>query len=329
MTTAEEILRDLQTEYEQRRQQNAMEEDYRREFAAKQCPEIGRLMQERQDMILGGVRGILTGQGSYDELPQKMAVINSRIGTLLQNNGLAANWLDPVYHCPRCKDTGYTGELIRDMCDCMRGEYYRRLYERVGLHDAAEQSFERFDLTLFSDEKLPGMSYSQRDMTKRACDLCQKWSNDYPYVDTKCIVLSGKSGLGKTFMMHCMAKQLIDKGVNVLLMSAYRYLDTARKAYFGGPSDELDSLMACDVLMLDDLGSEPLMENITIVQLFNLINERQSAGRATLISTNLSAKELRERYTERITSRLLDKQQSLFIPFMGDDVRLNKQRRPS
>ena len=85
--------------------------------------------------------------------------------------------------------------------------------------------------------------------------------------------------------------------------------------------NELDSLMEADVLLLDDLGSEPLMENITIVQLFNLINERQTAGKGTVISTNLNVRELRERYTERIASRLTDKRQCTQVVFMGDDIR--------
>lgn len=318
---ADEILRDLQTEYEQRRQMNAAEEMRRRDEAEQRCPEIGMLLAQRQNLIFDSMRGILAGQGSFDDLPQKMEVLNRRIGQLLTEHGYTADWLDPVYRCPRCKDTGYTGEPIRDMCDCMRSEYYKRLYQKVGLTDAAEQCFENFNLKLFSDAPLPGKSYSQRQMMTSARDKCMDWAEQYPQVKESCLLLSGKSGLGKTFLLRCMAKRLIDRGVNVLLMSAYRFLDVARRAYFGGPADELESLMSCDVLMLDDLGSEPLMENITIVQLFNLINERQLAGKATLISTNLNEKELRERYTERVASRLLDKRASLLIPFAGDDVR--------
>ena len=131
----------------------------------------------------------------------------------------------------------------------------------------------------------------------------------------------GQSGLGKTFLMHAIARRLLDRGFNVLMISAYRFLELARKAYFSASTELLSSLIETDVLLIDDLGSEPLMENITIVQLFNLINERQTAGRGTVLSTNLTAKELRERYTERITSRLLDPRQCGLLLFQGDDVR--------
>ena len=131
-------------------------------------------------------------------------------------------------------------------------------------------------------------------------------------------------GLGKTFLMHAMAKRLLDRGLNVLMLSAYRFLDLARKAYFSHDGGEMDTLMETDVLMLDDLGSEPLMENITIVQLFNLINERQTAGRGTVLSTNLTVGELQARYTERIVSRLMDPRQCTLLQFMGSDIRRRK-----
>ena len=119
-------------------------------------------------------------------------------------------------------------------------------------------------------------------------------------------------------------ERLLDRGFNVLMMSAYRFLDVARKAYFSGQMTELDSIMEADVLLLDDLGSEPLMENITIVQWFNLINERQQRGRATVISTNLTSQELRRAYSDRITSRLMG--EYLLVPFYGTDVRKQKIR---
>ena len=207
------------------------------------------------------------------------------------------------------------------MCDCLRTAFYARLYQRVGLGEKAEQTFERFDLSVFPDKPVEGKPFTQRQEMDMICRQCREWADRYPAADTSDMLLMGQSGLGKTYLMHAMAKRLLDRGLNVLMMSAYRFLDVARKAYFTGQSNELDGLMASDVLLLDDLGSEPLMENITIVQLFNLINERQVNGRGTVISTNLTVKELRERYTERIASRLLDPRQCTLVQFSGDDVR--------
>lgn len=316
------ILRELQAEYEQTRMRSALEEDRRRREVVAACPEIARLMEERENMIFAGVRSILGGMGSAEDMTSRMDVINKRIAALLKQHGFAADYLEPVYRCRKCRDTGYCGEPVKDMCDCLRGAFYSRLYRQVGLSERGEQSFESFDANVFSDKPMEGQGFSQRQLMSIYRDECQAWADQYPKASTSDLLLTGQSGLGKTFLMHAMAKRLLDRGFNVLLVSAYRFLDIARKAYFtGGHTDEMDSLMDTDVLMIDDLGSEPLMENITIVQLFNLINERQIRGKGTVFSTNLNNRELRERYTERITSRLLDSRQCKQLIFMGDDVR--------
>ena len=315
-----EILRELHSEYEQQRIKNMRVEDARRTQAISACPEIGALLEERQGMIFRSLRGILDGAAAAEDLPRRMEIINGRIAALLEQHGFAADWLEPVYRCPRCKDSGYVGEPVREMCECLRTAFFSRLYQRVGLTEAQEQSFERFDLNVFSDKPMEGMPFSQRQEMTIIRDECRQYADQYP--NGACtLLLTGKSGLGKTFLMHAMAKRLLDRGFNVLMVSAYRFLDVARKAYFTARSEELDSLMDTDVLLIYDLGSEPLMENITIVQLFNLINERQTAGKGLVLSTNLTEKELRERYTERIASRLTDKRQCRLIKFHGDDVR--------
>lgn len=315
------ILRELQGEYEQQRMRNDQENRRRLATVTAKCPEIGQVLEARQGMIYAGLRGILDGKTQGDDLPKRMDVMNTRLAQLLRQQGYPENYLDPVYRCPKCKDTGYVGEPVKDMCDCLRNAFYARLYQQVGLGEKASQTFESFDLNVFPDEKIEGQLFTQRQLMDILRQQCQHWADSYPKAETSDLLLMGQSGLGKTFLMHAMAKRLLDRGFNVLMMSAYRFLDVARKAYFSGQMSELDSLMEADVLFLDDLGSEPLMENITIVQLFNLINERQTAGRATVISTNLNLRELRERYTERVASRLTDKRQCTQMVFMGRDIR--------
>lgn len=316
-----EILRSLQAEYEQQRLRNSQEEARRLAEATRRCPEIPGLLDARTQIIHQGMRGILGGTVQADQLPRQMEVLNGRIARVLQEGGFPADWLEPVYRCPRCRDTGYVGEPVREMCDCLRRAFHQRLYQHVGLSDDGAQAFETFDLNIFPDKPLTDMPCTQRESMQVIRDICRDYADRYPHAETQDLLLSGPSGLGKTFLMHAMARRLLERGFNVLLISAYHYVDVARKAYFGGGTEELDSLMTTDVLLLDDLGSEPLMENITIVQLFNLINERRGAGHGTVYSTNLSEKELRGRYTERIASRLTDKHRCDLLLFRGDDVR--------
>ena len=315
------ILQELHAEYEQRRAENERENAQRRMQAEAACPEIGQLLEDRQNLILGSLLGILNGSAAAEDIPAKMDVLNRRIASLLKAQGFPENYLDPVCRCPICKDDGYVGEPIRERCECFNQAFYRRMYKRMGLSESTEQTFETFDLTLYSDEKLPGKGYSQRELMNAIQKTCRQYAEHYPDVPVKNLLLMGQSGLGKTFLMHAMAKQLIRRGVNVLLISAYKFHEIARKAYMTGVGEELETLMAADVLMIDDMGAEPLMENITIVQWFNLINERQLAGRGTVISTNLMEDELRRRYTERIASRLMNNMQCRLIQFAGEDVR--------
>ena len=315
------ILQELHAEYEQRQQQNQREEARRRMQAESACPEIGQVLDARQTLIFGTLRGILEGKASAEDIPTKMDVLNKRLSSLLKQHGFEETFLDPVCQCPVCGDTGYVGEIVRENCECFNQAFYARMYQRMGLSESTQQSFEAFDLNVFSAEKLPGKNYSQRELMTVIRKTCEQYAQSYPDVPVKDMLLMGQSGLGKTYLMHAMAKKLIQRGQNVLIISAYKFLETARKAYMSGSNDDLDALMDADVLMVDDMGAEPLMENITIVQWFNLINERQLRGKGTIISTNLMEDELRRRYTERIASRLMNNMQCRLIQFAGEDVR--------
>ena len=320
-----EILRALQAEYEEQRRANEREEDRRLSEVGTKCPEIPALMRERQELIYGGLRGILAGTQADDDLPRRMEVMNRRIAGLLEGCGYPGDYLDPIYRCKTCRDTGYTGEPVREMCDCLKGRFYARLYREIGLGEDDSQSFDSFRLDIFPDQPLKGQSFSQRKLMQVIRGECENWAERFPKASSRDLMLMGQSGLGKTFLMHAMAKRLVERGFQVLLLSAFRFLEIARKAYFGQGVEELARVIEADALFIDDMGIEPLMENITIPQWYNLINERQSGGRGTVISTNLQEKELRQRYTERIASRLLDPRQCLVMQFIGDDVRRRPQ----
>ena len=153
-----------------------------------------------------------------------------------------------------------------------------------------------------------------------ARDDCREWADRYPESDSRNLLLTGKSGLGKTFLLRSVADRLIGRDVNVLIISAYRMLEIVRKAYFSG-EEAAEEVTDAEVLMIDDLGSEPLMQNVTVEQLFNLLNERQNRNLSTVISTNLTLPEIRDRYTERIASRLRDRNHWKVITLEGKDIR--------
>lgn len=150
-----EIIRQLQSEYELQRAANTQEEAIRRQTAWQKSPEVAQLCRQREELISGGIRAILAGGRTAGDIPQRMEVLNKSITRELEKCGLPGNYLDPVYRCAICRDTGYVGEPVREMCSCMRSRFYQRLYEGIGLKEAEPQSFETYDDSIFSDQLLP------------------------------------------------------------------------------------------------------------------------------------------------------------------------------
>ena len=322
----EDLLKELEAEYDQLRSENEREEIRRKEQIRKEHPDLYALVQERQDMILGALRNILKKPQEATDLSVPMEALSARIRSGLAKKGYPEDYLSPVYRCPICKDTGRTGELIREPCACLKKAYQQKLREKIGLGCMKRETFETFDLNIFPDEKIPGHTFSQREIMKLYLSTCQRWADDYPESMYRDLVLTGSTGLGKTFLLHAMAERLIEKDVNVLIISAYRMLEILRKSYFDNDEGSSD-LIEAEVLMIDDLGSEPLMQNVTVEQLFNLLNERQTRNLPTVISTNLDMARFRERYTERVASRLMDNRSCKVLNLLGKDIRTEGARK--
>lgn len=323
--TRSAILKDLLNEYAARRAENARQEEARLMEASHRCPAIPGALNERREMIFAGMRKALSGTPLPD-MEKAMAEQNEKIRALLRAGGLPEDYLQPVFTCETCQDTGYVGDNVKDWCPCLKAAFYRRLYDEVGLSEKEPQTFETFRLSVFSEEKLPGCTYSQRDVMQRYEAICREYADQFPRTRAKDLLLLGPSGLGKTFLMQAIAHRVLERDFSVLCVSAYRVIELAREAHFKNDMSILAPLMETELLLVDDLGVEPMMENITVVYLYNLINERQTRGLNTVYSTNLTKDELWARYTERLTSRLLDTRQTQVLPFIGQDVRRQPTR---
>ena len=321
----EDLLKELESEYEQIRSANEQEEALRRNRIREQEPEIERLVREREELVFGTLRNILKGSAGTGDLTERMEKLLADIRAKLKEKGYPEDYLAPVYRCPVCRDTGKTGELIKEPCECLKKAYQRKLREKIGLSGEKRETFETFDLNVFPEEKIPGQEFTQRGIMRLYRATCEKWASEYPDSPYRDMVLTGGTGLGKTFLLRAMAERLIERDRNVLIISAYRMLEMLRKSYFEN-DDSAAELLNAEILMIDDLGSEPLMQNVTVEQLFNLLNERQNRGLSTVISTNLDMAKFRERYTERIASRLRDSRCKI-LNLLGKDIRIEESRK--
>ena len=311
-------------EYERRQRENQKEEERRRQEIAQKYPELDRLLRERHQMILRSVRGAFSG-GTPDDPEREMAEYNRKIAGMLSEKGYPRDYLAPVCVCPQCRDTGYVYEKsMQRRCACFRAVYLRALSE-PGPGMQGERSFARFDESRFPDTPLPGTDVTQREYMRVVRDKCAQYAAGVPDGPVKTLLLHGGSGLGKTFLLGCVEAAVREKGVDTLYTTAYDLLNELKNAFFSRGGESAQVFFDVPLLLIDDLGMEPLMENITVEQIYNILNARLVRGLHTAVSTNLSREELRARYTERVSSRLLDTRTGMAIFFQGKDIRLMRE----
>ena len=335
----------LRGEYSAQRLRNEGETQRREAEAIAADPYIGELLDLRRGLFIDAMRraiAIPAQTGAAMSTGQARAhAIGEEIGARLTSAGLSADYLEPTYRCAVCKDTGYVGEPLRNRCECYKKRLFELTLAASGLNERDTHGFDNFDASCLPDEIPEGARLSQRELTQRVCQLMRDYAESFPNTETLNILLTGASGLGKTFLMDCAAGRVVERGFMVMKLTAYQMSEAMRAHHsapvmYYNPSDDSNApdarfelMMNCDLLCLDDLGIEPMLENLSIPHLYTLINERLAARRHTLIATNLTPHEIAQRYTERVASRLLDTQRAQVIRLIGRDIRLSKRQQNS
>jgi len=228
-----------------------------------------------------------------------------KIDSYLKKNNIDRSKLYPKYDCAICNDTGVAGGRI---CKCLQKE----LNLKQSLLTSSQTSFKSFENS--------NTSYLNENDIK-AHDWLKNWCLRYPNITKTNINIIGGAGTGKTFLLECVANELINKNAVVCFKTAFELNELAR-LYHIGKSFEFSDCMQADVLLIDDLGTEPVLKNVTKEYLYNLINVRQVKGKPTFITSNLSLENILDRYDERIFSRLGNKNLSINIVLNSQDKRL-------
>lgn len=235
----------------------------------------------------------------------KLAKLRAELQETAASLGFSAEATAPQYSCKLCNDRGV---INGKYCKCLQEEIRKIIYEKCQIYNP-----------LFTFEKSTDDS--------KAYTVLKEWCEKYPDSKYKNILFSGKTGVGKTYLCSCVANALVDKQVDVLFITAYnlnqKFLQV-HTADIADKEDLADSYEEVDVLIIDDLGAEPILKNVTEEYFFALINERISAGKCTIVSTNLDVKGIVDRYGERFLSRISDKEKSIVINLGGNDKRINK-----
>ena len=303
-------------QYEERQKENRLETERRHACVYESIPEFQKLENAVASLAVAQGKKLLSGdEKALDALRKSLADLKAQKEQLLLDAGFSVNFLDPVFCCPDCQDTGYIG---REKCHCFRRAEISLLYEQSGIQDLLKQN----NFSLLSYEYYRGEALA---LFQNAVKTCQSFIKNFNS-DYHNLFFYGTVGTGKSFLSCCVAKELMDQGHSVIYFGATGLFDLLSNAAFHTKDREerqnaYSDLYRCDLLIIDDLGTE-LTNQFTSSQLFSLLNERHLGKKSTLISTNFTLAQLRDRYSDRIFSRITSNFEVCRLA--GEDIRMYK-----
>lgn len=245
------------------------------------------------------------------------AAAKSRIGAigaerrnLLISMGLPGNYLDAIYTCPRCQDTGEVGEPRR-LCACALKKQQEQLLSGSRIND--RETFANFNEAIYpnDEQKKQGLAMKR---------FCERYVASLPSPEKPNLLIVGQSGLGKSFFGNAIARAAIEKGIPTLKATAYQCIQTILDG-IETRADAITPYLSSDFLILDDLGTEAMVPNVTVETVFRILNERTAANLPTVLITNLDREGLFERYGERVASRMIDGALTAIVLLRGDNLR--------
>ena len=307
----------IRRDYEARQLDNRHELEKKTAYVYDHVPGYRELEDSVAAVSVAQGRKYLEGdENAMAELKERLAKIGVRKAKLLKDAGLPETYLNPVYTCPDCKDTGY---IDGRKCHCFKQAVITLLYEQSNIREMLQAE----NFHTLSYEYYEGEALTHFKNTVTTCrNFIKNFNSDYHN-----LFFYGTVGTGKSFLSNCVAKELIEHGHSVIYFSAASLFDLLSKYSFDYKSkeerrDHYNDLYQCDLLIIDDLGTE-LTNQFVASQLFSLLNERHMGKKATIISTNLSLEELRNRYSDRIFSRITSHYS--ICKLTGPDIRMKKR----
>ncbi len=310
-----QIDRDLQKEYSYKKMQE--EKQVASNLArANSCGTYKKLDNLERQLVLE-LSKCKSKNETYKNIKQNLETLRKEKMAVLAKLKLKPSDLKPKYSCQNCGDTGFINGRF---CDCYKKKRNAELIKAFGLSANSECDFDKFDTKICKNAK-------QAENLQKIAEILTKWSDKYPNNAKNNIIIAGKTGVGKTYLSSCLANEFMKKDKNVCFVSAFDLNESFLKYHTSFDKDKsswLEPFIGADILFIDDLGTEPVLKNVTKNYLYLIISERERFNRPIVITTNLMLDELNNRYDERICSRLCNKRNSNLIFIDGEDLRLTK-----
>ncbi len=322
------LLAQAREEKEDIRRRAMQTDRIRHEEVYARVPELRQLDGRIAALVGQAAVQALSGKGPAEELRRESLELQARRAEMLVEGGWPMDYLDGAWDCPKCRDTGY---VQGEMCSCLR-----KLYEKAQTRDLSallklgSESFGTFDLGLYDDRPDPASGVAPRDQMETVFGVCYDYALHFGKARMD-LLFRGGTGLGKTFLSACIAREVAQQGYSVVYETAVDAVKAMETAHFRREGtdvpradEQVRRMKGCDLLILDDLGTE-MVTDFTRSALYDLVNGRLSAQRRTVISTNLTAAQMAKLYTPQLMSRLEGEYQTL--TFVGSDIRLLKKER--
>lgn len=309
--------------YDRRQYKNYRQQCARQDEIYQKLPRIREIDEDISSCSISQAQRIYDLQsegfhGSHadilDELRQNLNRLRQEKELLLKEAGYPSDYLDMHYTCPDCQDTGYIG---RKKCHCFHREEIQLLYSSSRLEE------------ILQEENFSTLSYEVYDEEQRAA-IPSIIRTCHEFIDTfdeeyKSLLFYGPVGTGKTFLSNCIAKALLDSGHSVIYFTAFQLFEHFSASGTAEAEEFVrrhEALLDSDLLILDDIGTE-MANTFTVSKLFQVLNERELRRKSTIISTNLSPKDFRDIYSERVFSRITSSYK--LVKFTGSDIRIRKK----
>ncbi len=314
-----EILRD----YEEKRNRAKAFKEKRLQEVYEKVPTIKKIDEELQKTGISISKALIRGtenpEKTIEDFKQKLEQLKQERAILLTENNIPLQYLDENYSCEECKDTGFVNSGQK--CKCFRQQLIIKAYNMSNLSNVLKkENFQHFNLDLFSNKPFEGQSLSPKENMMDILNVCEGFVCNFDENNEENLLFYGETGLGKTFLTNCIAKALLDKGKIVIYQTSFKLLEILEELRFKNNDDKekYNLLFEADLLIIDDLGTE-MTNTFTNSEIFNIINSRLLSNKKTIVSTNLSPKEMMDRYDDRIFSRLFSK--FTVLHFFGKDLR--------
>lgn len=280
------------------------------------CPAYEELSHRIASLSVAYGKQILAGkEGAEEAYHAELRTLSGQKTALLKQHGFSQDYLEPVFDCPDCQDTGY---ITGHRCHCFEQRVISILYAQSNLQELLQtENFSALSYEYYKGEDLTLF----KKATESSLSFIKNFSREYTN-----LLFYGLVGTGKSFLSKCIAKELLEQGYSVIYFSAIGLFNMLAQYSFDTNNKEMlyktyEDLYNCDLVIVDDLGTE-LSNNFTNSQFFSFINERHLRKKSTIITTNLGVEDLKVRYSERILSRLASS--FIFRKITGPDIRLCK-----